>query len=86
MGSILALVFVVVAVAKAAETYYNLAVYAPTLLQLDGKVINAVDQGFVIGALKPSTSCELYDPSDCPPGNITLVNDEMTSLAVRLCC
>lgn len=64
------------------HSYYSLAVYAPDKLQLDGKVINAVDSEFIIGALKPTTACDLFDPSDCPPGNTTLVNEEMTTLAV----
>lgn len=66
----------------AADAYYNLAVYSPDKLQLDGKVINAVDSDFIIGALRPSTNCDLFDPSGCPAGNSTLVNEDMTALAV----
>lgn len=69
--------------ASAADPYYSLAVYAPDSLQIDGKVINAVDSEFIIGALRPSTDCDLFDPEDCPPGNTTLVNEDMTALAVR---
>jgi hypothetical protein len=70
------------AITSADNVYFSLAVYAPDNLQLDGKVIHAVHSDFIIGALRPSTSCDLFDPSDCPPGNTTLVNQDMTALAV----
>jgi hypothetical protein len=82
MRATAALVSFAAAAVTAADVYYSLAVYAPDNLQIDGKVINAVDSEFIIGALRPSTNCDLFDPSDCPPGNTTLVNQEMTSLAV----
>lgn len=72
------------AVATANDAYFSLAVYAPENLQLDGKVIHAVNSDFIIGALRPSTSCDLFDQSDCPPGNATLVNQDMTTLAVSI--
>lgn len=69
--------------ARAADKYYSISMYAPDQLQLDGKVINAVDGDFVTGTLGPTADCDLFDPKDCPPGNATLVNADMTTLAVR---
>lgn len=66
------------------EGYYTLRVYAPDNKQLHGKVINARDKAFIIGAEKPTTFCDLKDKRQCPDGSRTLINDEMTQLAVSL--
>jgi hypothetical protein len=83
MKSIVAFTFLST-VAYGADTHYSIAVYAPEILQLDSKVVNARNQSFMIGSLTPSTMCDLFNQDQCPPGNSTLVDDQMTSLAVSI--
>ena len=56
--------------------------YAPGYPQIHDRVINAQGQAFVIGAEEPATYCGLRDKAKCPIGNVTLINDDMTLLAV----
>ncbi|KAL7941182.1 hypothetical protein V8C42DRAFT_335572 [Trichoderma barbatum] len=65
----------------AANSYFTLALYAPQYAFLNGKVINARDRSFIIGAPSPSTRCGLNDPAQCPAGERTLINSEMSLLA-----
>lgn len=68
----------------AAKSYFTLTLHAPEYAALNGKVINARDRSFIIGAQSPSTRCDLNDPAQCPTGESTLVNDDMSFLAVSL--
>jgi hypothetical protein len=68
----------------AANSYFALALHAPKNAMLNGKIINARDRSFIIGAPSPSTRCDLNDPAQCPAGDITLINGEMSFLAVSL--
>lgn len=65
-----------------ANAYFTMAVYAPYHVGIDGKTVNARDKSFIIGADAPSTYCGLENPSQCPAGESTLINAEMTRLAV----
>ncbi|RFU81074.1 hypothetical protein TARUN_1167 [Trichoderma arundinaceum] len=65
----------------AANNYFTIALYAPQNAILNGKVINARDRLFIIGAASPSTYCGLNDPTQCPAGDATLVNSDMSFLA-----
>ncbi|KAL7785875.1 hypothetical protein V8C37DRAFT_393324 [Trichoderma ceciliae] len=65
----------------AANSYFTLALHAPKNAILNGKVINARDRSFIIGAPSPSTHCGLNDPAQCPAGDATLINSEMSFLA-----
>jgi hypothetical protein len=62
--------------------YYSLLSYAPRHPEVHEKVINAANKVFVIGAENPTTYCGLDDPRSCPSSNSTLVDAEMTRLAV----
>lgn len=66
----------------ASNVYFTITAYAPGNPQLDGKIINARGRNFVIGAEVPSTYCALDDPRQCPAGDVTLVNEDMSLLAV----
>ncbi|KAL6699508.1 hypothetical protein J3F84DRAFT_361008 [Trichoderma pleuroticola] len=65
----------------AAKSYFTIALHAPQHAVLNGKVINARDRSFIIGAQSPSTRCGLHDPAQCPAGDSTLVNSDMSFLA-----
>ncbi|KAH6609927.1 hypothetical protein Trco_003273 [Trichoderma cornu-damae] len=65
----------------AANSYFTLTLHAPKNAILNGKAINARDRSFIIGAPSPSTYCGLNDPTQCPAGNVTLVNSDMSFLA-----
>ncbi|KAM0259366.1 hypothetical protein ACHAQJ_003398 [Trichoderma viride] len=65
----------------AANSYFALALHAPKNAMLNGKIINARDRSFIIGAPSPSTRCDLNNPEQCPAGDITLINSEMSFLA-----
>jgi hypothetical protein len=62
--------------------YFSMCSYAPAQPILHHKVINVHDKRFVIGELVPSTYCGLDDADKCPDGSKTLIDDEMTYLAV----
>lgn len=66
----------------AAKSYFTLTLHAPQYAVLNGKVINARDRSFIIGAQSPSTRCGLSDLAQCPAGDSTLVNSDMSFLAV----
>lgn len=66
----------------AANNYFTLTLHAPQNAILNGKVINARDRSFIIGAPIPSTYCGLNDPAQCPAGDVTLINGDMSLLAV----
>lgn len=63
--------------------YYTMFSYAPLHPQVHDKVINAHNKVFAIGAETPTTFCGLDDVEQCPHTNLTLVDGEMTRLAVR---
>ncbi|KAF3070329.1 putative secreted protein [Trichoderma lentiforme] len=65
----------------AAKSYFTITLHAPQYAILNGKVINARDRSFIIGAQSPSTRCDLKDLAQCPAGDSTLVNDDMSFLA-----
>ncbi|KAK0766488.1 hypothetical protein N5P37_000213 [Trichoderma harzianum] len=64
-----------------AKSYFTITLHAPQYAVLNGKVINARDRSFIIGAQSPSTRCDLKDLAQCPAGDSTLVNDDMSFLA-----
>lgn len=66
-----------------AVAYYSMVSYAPSHPEIHGKAINAHNKVFVIGAETPTTFCGLDDTEQCPQANSTLINAEMTCLAVR---
>lgn len=66
----------------AAKSYFTITLHAPQYAVLNGKAINARDRSFIIGAQSPSTRCDLRDSAQCPAGDSTLVNDDMSFLAV----
>lgn len=68
--------------AASAAAYYTMLSYAPLHPEVHLKVINAHNKIFAIGAENPTTFCGLEDPEQCPPANSTLVDAEMTRLAV----
>ena len=70
-------------VALPAPAYYTMTAYAPNNSSIHGSVINARNAAFIIGAPKPSTHCGLEDSKQCPSGEKTLINADMTLLAVR---
>lgn len=76
------LLLIAAAAALPANAYYTMLAYAPSQPQMHGKVINASDKAFVIGAEDPTTFCDIEPSNQCPPGSSTLVNHELTSLAV----
>lgn len=68
-----------------ASAYFIVSIFAPEQPGIDAKVVNARDKAFVIGADSPTTYCGLDDTDQCPDGETTLINAEMTLLAVRSC-
>ncbi|UKZ83055.1 hypothetical protein TrVFT333_010856 [Trichoderma virens FT-333] len=64
-----------------ANNYFTLTLHAPKYAFLNGKIINARDKSFIVGALTPSTRCGLSDPAQCPAGDTTLINSDMSFLA-----
>ena len=58
--------------------------YSPEHPEIHDKIINAAGRYFVIGVQEPTTYCGLDDVTKCPEGSSTLVNDNLTSLAVSL--
>lgn len=66
-----------------ALAYYTMVTYSPESPEIDGKIINANSRSFIIGAKSPSTYCDINNPSECPNSSSTLVNNDMTLLAVR---
>ena len=68
--------------ASATEAYYTIVAYAPSHPEVHSEVINASNKSFVIGAQNPSTLCNLEDKKSCPDGSMTLIDREMTRLAV----
>lgn len=65
-----------------ALAYYTMTIYAPFHPEIHGAVINARNAAFIIGVPKPSTHCGLEDSTRCPSGDLTLINGDMTLLAV----
>ena len=63
-----------------AKPYYTITALAPDWPQLNGKIINAIDRSFIIGAQTPKTYCPARQ--SCPAGNTTMINEQMTLLAV----
>lgn len=76
------LVVLLLAVTAPAVAYFKMFAYAPSYPVIDGEVINANGRSFVIGAESPTTFCGLDDPDQCPDGSFTLINQDMTMLAV----
>lgn len=70
------------AAALPSRAYYKMIAYAPSQPDLHGEVINAKDRAFVVGAKHPTTYCDLDVREQCPEGSSTLINNDMTSLAV----
>ena len=77
------LLLIATAAALPANAYYTMVAYAPSQPQIHDQAINANDRAFVIGAKYPTTFCDVEPRDQCPPGSSTLVNHELTSLAVR---
>lgn len=67
-----------------ATAYYTMLSYAPLHPEVHGKTIHAANKVFAIGAENPTTYCGLDDPKSCPSSNATLVDAEMTRLAVSI--
>lgn len=63
--------------------YFSMVAFAPEYPFIHTKVINTRGKAFIIGASAPSTYCPLDDENQCPPGVSTLINRDMTFLAVR---
>lgn len=70
------------AVLSQTNAYFSMKAYAPLHPRIHERVINAYDYAFVIGAENPSTYCDLEDSDECPEGVSTLINEDMTLLAV----
>ncbi|CAM1505831.1 Fc.00g114680.m01.CDS01 [Cosmosporella sp. VM-42] len=66
------------------HAYYTMTTYAPSSPDIHASPINARNKTFVIGATSPSTHCGLADVSQCPAGDVTLINEEMTLLAAEV--
>ncbi|KAK5996567.1 putative secreted protein [Cladobotryum mycophilum] len=67
-----------------AINFFTISTYAPEHPRLDSKIINANGRAFVIGATSPSTQCGIQDQKHCPRGVATLVNADMSVLAVAV--
>lgn len=70
------------AAAIPSKAYYTMLTYVPSQPDIDGKIINAKDRTFVVGAKRPTTFCDLDTREQCPDGSSTLVNNKLTSLGV----
>ncbi|KAF4447901.1 hypothetical protein FALBO_16887 [Fusarium albosuccineum] len=72
------------AAGHAINTYYTMSVHAPSVPEIHGRVINARNKSFIIGASLPSTFCDLDNTKDCPDGTSTQVDHKMTALAAAV--
>ncbi|KAI5460444.1 hypothetical protein BGZ63DRAFT_424950 [Mariannaea sp. PMI_226] len=76
--------FLFVTITTTITAFYTVQVHAPENPDLHGRGINARYRRFIIGAASPSTYCGSSDRRQCPPGNTTLVNGDMTFLAASV--
>lgn len=74
----------ILAAVVTAKAFYTMMVYAPEHPEIHERRVNARNRKFIIGASRPSTYCGSRDTRQCPPGNTTLIDKDMTSLAVHM--